>query len=103
MRGWKWKCILCESIRYLSQAEVSGPAEKAERDDKEAASTIVYATVGRAQYAFDVYSIPAADAVEADAEVKLTDGQSLNFNGAFGRCPLCSFTDSDAVPMICFA
>ena len=55
--------------------------------DKKAASTIVYATVGRAQYAFDLYSIPAADAVEADAEVKLTDGQSVNFNGAFGRCP----------------
>ena len=69
------------------QAEVSGPALQADRDNEKAASTIVYATVGRAQYAFDLYSIPAADAVEADAEVKLTDGQSVNFNGAFGRCP----------------
>ena len=69
------------------QAEVPGPAVQAERDDEKAASTIVYATVGRAQYAFDLYSIPVADAVEEDAEVKLTDGQSVNFNGAFGRYP----------------
>ncbi|CAL5224175.1 g6815 [Coccomyxa viridis] len=53
---------------------------------QKADSTIVYATVGRSQYAFDIYSLPAeTDPVEANAEVRLTDGQSVNFNGAFGR------------------
>ena len=57
-------------------------------NQQKADSTIVYATVGRSQYAFDIYSLPAeTDPAEADAEVRLTDGQSVNFNGAFGRCP----------------
>ena len=55
---------------------------------QKADSTIVYSTVGRSQYAFDIYSLPAeTDPVEANAEVRLTDGKSVNFNGAFGRCP----------------
>ena len=44
----------------------------------------MYATVGRAQYAFDLYTLPAdSNSVEANAEIKLTDGVSVNFNGAW--------------------
>ena len=60
---------------------------EADQASKKADSTIVYATVGRSQYAFDLYSIPVGDEpAEASAETRLTDGQSINFNGAFGRC-----------------
>ncbi len=54
--------------------------------DKEASSTIVYATVGRAQYAFDVYSQHLQPNAAQQHESRLTDGVSVNFNGAFGRC-----------------
>ena len=44
----------------------------------------MYATVGRAQYAFDLYTLPAeSDPVEANAEIQVTDGVSVNFNGAW--------------------
>jgi len=68
------------------QIQASEGPPKAHESQEKADSTIVYSTVGRSQYAFDIYTLPAdTNPVEANAEVRLTDGQSVNFNGAFGR------------------
>ena len=58
--------------------------------DQEAASTIVYSTVGRAQYAFDIYSMDLEGLTITEfkdaQETQVTDGVSVNTNGAFDRC-----------------
>jgi hypothetical protein len=55
--------------------------------DQQARSTIVYATVGRAQYAFDIYSKSVGNERDPQlvhaTETQLTDGTSVNYNGAF--------------------
>ncbi|CAL8471581.1 g11123 [Coccomyxa elongata] len=73
----------------LSESNIFQPTtlEDSTTLDKESKSTIVYATVGRAQYAFDIYSkamgaVPAPGLAEA-SETRLTDGASVNYNGAF--------------------
>ena len=52
--------------------------------------TIVYATFARNQFGFDIYAVDVdyADGERAERfsqEVVLTDGISINFNGAFNR------------------
>ncbi len=58
--------------------------------DQEAASTIVYSTVGRSQYAFDIYSVDldglSIPEFKDAPETLMTDGVSVNTNGAFDRC-----------------
>lgn len=73
----------------MSESNIFQPAtlEDSTTLDKKSRSTIVYATVGRAQYAFDIYSkaigaVPAPGLAEA-SETRLTDGASVNYNGAF--------------------
>ena len=91
-----WKTLWNHFYIYL-QLQYEAPEAPLQTQDKQqkADSTIVYATVGRSQYAFDIYSLPAeTDPVEANAEVRLTDGQSVNFNGAFGRCPSSAAIES---------
>ena len=57
--------------------------------DQKATSTIVYSTVGRAQYAFDIYSRDLDNMSITDfsgaRETQMTDGVSINTNGAFDR------------------
>ncbi|XP_073152994.1 uncharacterized protein [Henckelia pumila] len=43
-------------------------------------SSIAFATVGRPRYAFDIYSLRTSD---PSKEIRLTDGNSINFNGYF--------------------
>jgi Tol biopolymer transport system component len=50
--------------------------------------TIVFTTLGRSRYAFDIFALPLAQlssspAPTAAAEVRLTDGASVNYNGNF--------------------
>ena len=52
--------------------------------------TIVYATFARNQYGFDLYAVDvdsddSRPAERASGEERLTDGISINFNGAFSR------------------
>eukprot|EP00249_Psilotum_nudum_P015736 c25496_g1_i1 orf=117-2390(+) len=53
-------------------------------DDRLLVGSVAFASVGRAHYAFDIYSLPVA-ALGGDrrllVETKLTDGQSVNYNG----------------------
>ncbi|TVU44034.1 hypothetical protein EJB05_03460, partial [Eragrostis curvula] len=49
--------------------------------------TIVFTTLGRSRYAFDIFALPLAPLATAaagpSAEVRLTDGASVNYNGQF--------------------
>ena len=64
--------------------------------DAPADSTIVYSTVGRSQYAFDIHTRDLSELGAAEfgssSETRATDGISINTNGAFDRraprCPL---------------
>lgn len=52
--------------------------------------TIVYATFARNQYGFDLYAVDVDSdsdrpAERVSGEERLTDGFSINFNGAFSR------------------
>ncbi|KAM3279948.1 hypothetical protein ACQJBY_046994 [Aegilops geniculata] len=49
------------------------------------AGTIVFTTLGRSRYAFDVYALPLAPSLSASPapELRLTDGASVNYNGNF--------------------
>ncbi|XP_042493138.1 uncharacterized protein LOC122072794 [Macadamia integrifolia] len=46
-------------------------------------TSIVFTTLGRATYAFDIFSLPTSYPPEHNDEIRLTDGQSVNFNGYF--------------------
>ncbi|VAI39876.1 unnamed protein product [Triticum turgidum subsp. durum] len=52
-----------------------------------AAGTIVFTTLGRSRYAFDVYALPLAPSLSLPAspstELRLTDGASVNYNANF--------------------
>ncbi|XP_044391535.1 uncharacterized protein [Triticum aestivum] len=52
-----------------------------------AAGTIVFTTLGRSRYAFDVYDLPLAPSLSLPAspstELRLTDGASVNYNANF--------------------
>lgn len=65
----------------------SPPVEEETNLDEKDRTTIVYATVGRSQYAFDIYSRKSAPEQDQEVnhatEIRLTDGVSVNFNGAF--------------------
>ncbi|KAL2935031.1 Tol-Pal system protein TolB [Bienertia sinuspersici] len=44
--------------------------------------TIIFSTVGRSDYGFDIFSLPL-DNFSSATELRLTDGISVNFNGQF--------------------
>lgn len=44
------------------------------------ATSIAFATLGRSSYAFDIYALPTTGPSE---EIRLTDGNSVNYNGYF--------------------
>ncbi|XP_061352631.1 uncharacterized protein LOC133297484 [Gastrolobium bilobum] len=51
---------------------------------EEASSSIIFTTLGRAYYAFDIYSLPIQQHRSTpNKELRITDGHSVNFNGHF--------------------
>ncbi|KAF8377061.1 hypothetical protein HHK36_030434 [Tetracentron sinense] len=54
-----------------------------EDGDGDSSSSIVFTTLGRAEYAFDIFSLPTSHKPSKDDELLITDGQSVNFNGHF--------------------
>ncbi|XP_004502520.1 uncharacterized protein [Cicer arietinum] len=52
---------------------------------EEDASAIIFTTLGRAYYAFDIYSLPIHlnHSTNPHQELQITDGNSVNFNGHF--------------------
>ncbi|KAJ4956263.1 hypothetical protein NE237_013046 [Protea cynaroides] len=57
---------------------VAGRAE-----DSDGSSSIIFRTLGRANYAFDIFSLPTSYTPEHHDEIVHTDGQSVNFNDYF--------------------
>ncbi|KAJ4982057.1 hypothetical protein NE237_032894 [Protea cynaroides] len=52
-------------------------------EDSDGNSSIIFTTLGRANYAFDIFSLPTSYTPEHHDEIVHTDGQSVNFNGYF--------------------
>lgn len=50
-------------------------------------SSIIFATLGRSDYAFDIFSLPTRGRSRPADELRLTDGRSVNFNGHFPSIP----------------
>ncbi|THU68795.1 hypothetical protein C4D60_Mb08t07600 [Musa balbisiana] len=67
-----------------------------------AAGTIIFTTLGRSRYNFDIFSLPITSscsrrrpiAVDRHGEHRLTDGVSVNFNGYFPSLASSSFLSS---------
>ncbi|XP_075509415.1 uncharacterized protein LOC142545881 [Primulina tabacum] len=73
------KALSCFFLFYffVSSCQISNATAEHFRDG---ASSITFATVGRPRYAFDIYSLRISD---PSKELRLTDGNSINFNGYF--------------------
>ncbi|KAJ6391700.1 hypothetical protein OIU77_025628 [Salix suchowensis] len=46
-------------------------------------TSIIFATLGRLDYAFDIFTLPTGDPPSKTNELQITDGESVNFNGHF--------------------
>ncbi|KAL3845504.1 hypothetical protein ACJIZ3_002907 [Penstemon smallii] len=69
---------------FLSFITTSLPqfSHAAQNDDDVVSSTsIAFATLGRSSYAFDIYTLPIN--AHPSSEIRLTDGNSVNYNGHF--------------------
>ncbi|KAI3442690.1 uncharacterized protein J3R85_000937, partial [Psidium guajava] len=64
--------------RFDGSAEHGGP-------NGGGSSSIIFATLGRSDYAFDIFALPILpnQSPKPTDELKLTDGNSVNFNGHF--------------------
>ncbi|XP_020212488.1 uncharacterized protein LOC109797018 [Cajanus cajan] len=61
-------------------------ASRCAAEEASTAESIIFTTLGRAFYAFDIYSLPIHDhpqTLTPNQELQLTDGHSVNFNGHF--------------------
>ncbi|OMO55007.1 WD40-like Beta Propeller [Corchorus olitorius] len=47
------------------------------------AGSIVFTTLGRTDYAWDIFTLPTLDPPNPSTELKITDGEAVNFNGHF--------------------
>lgn len=61
---------LCLSSTAVNHRELSG-------------TSIIFATLGRSDYDFDIYALPVSVPPQKSNEARLTDGTSVNFNGHF--------------------
>eukprot|EP00252_Welwitschia_mirabilis_P003064 TRINITY_DN1313_c0_g1_i1.p1 TRINITY_DN1313_c0_g1~~TRINITY_DN1313_c0_g1_i1.p1 ORF type:complete len:700 (-),score=-83.95 TRINITY_DN1313_c0_g1_i1:146-2245(-) len=60
--------------------------QTAQSESRKIEGTILFATVGRTHYAFDIYTVPLKAALQTDQELSefpATDGKSVNYNGHF--------------------
>lgn len=60
-------------------------------------SSIAFATLGRPRYAFDIYSLRISD---PSKEIRLTDGNSINFNGFFASPSALPFLKNCSLPSV---
>lgn len=70
-------------IALLLPSRLAAEPEKEEEDSSSSSSStnsIIFTTLGRAFYAFDIYSLPIHNPHQ---ELRITDGHSVNFNGHF--------------------
>lgn len=61
------------------------PLNDHDRDTDQSHTTILFGTIGRSSYAFDIYTIPIESRFQGSKsrELRITDGVSINYNGYF--------------------
>ncbi|KAJ8531153.1 hypothetical protein K7X08_026587 [Anisodus acutangulus] len=64
-------------IFFFLLSLVSSPASAAHD------TSIIFTTLGRSAYAFDIFALPTTHPPTKSNELQLTDGNSINFNGHF--------------------
>ncbi|KAK2659446.1 hypothetical protein Ddye_005979 [Dipteronia dyeriana] len=55
----------------------------AEDEESTTATSIIFTTLGRSDYAFDIFTLPASLPPTPSDEIPITDSNSVNFNGHF--------------------
>ncbi|TXG53019.1 hypothetical protein EZV62_022188 [Acer yangbiense] len=71
---------LLKSLVYLSLLLFTVTAEEKESTT---ATSIIFTTLGRSDYAFDIFTLPASLTPTPSDEIPITDSKSVNFNGHF--------------------
>ncbi|KAF8082477.1 hypothetical protein N665_0824s0025 [Sinapis alba] len=61
----------------------SASAEEHQNSNANGGDTIVFTTLGRSEYEFDIYSLSTTHPPSISGEIRITDGESVNFNGYF--------------------
>lgn len=51
--------------------------------DSSGRTSIIFTTLGRLDYAFDIFTLPTYEKPTIANEIQITDGESVNFNGQF--------------------
>lgn len=69
-------CLLCFLLLSFFRAT-------ADHETSTRGSSIIFTTLGKLDYAFDIFTLPASDPPSIADEVQITDGTYLNFNGHF--------------------
>ncbi|XP_057973238.1 uncharacterized protein LOC131161473 [Malania oleifera] len=70
----------------------------ADHDGVDGRTSIIFTTLGRSDYAFDIFSLPiSSDPLTIANELRITDGESVNFNGHF---PSVSSSSSSIFPQL---
>ncbi|KAH7524542.1 hypothetical protein FEM48_Zijuj06G0130500 [Ziziphus jujuba var. spinosa] len=77
------KPILFVSFLLHFLALLSHATPDHDADSGSSGTSIVFTTLGRLDYAFDIFSLPIQNPPSETRETKITDGQSVNFNGHF--------------------
>ncbi|KAG6526093.1 tol-Pal system protein TolB-like [Zingiber officinale] len=75
------------------------PLSSSSLEATSAAGTIIFTTLGRSRYNFDIFSLPIATSsstLPPDNDRQLTDGVSVNFNGFFPSLSSSSFLPSSS-------
>lgn len=84
--------ILCFFLS-LDVAIFAGAAE----DGDDPTTSIIFTTLGRCEYAFDVFSLPALGPSTIADELRITDGLSVNYNGHFTSAPIVSLLSNQTL------
>jgi Tol biopolymer transport system component len=82
--------LVCFLLRLL----IPTSHATSDQDDSTASGTsILFFTLGRLDYAFDIFSLPTriSPPISISHEIKITDGKSVNFNGHFPSPSSSSF------------
>lgn len=74
-------------VLYLLVALPHPAAAAANDEASTGGSSIIFATLGRSDYAFDIFALPTRGRPRPTNELRLTDGRSVNFNGHFPSTP----------------
>ncbi|KAK4767366.1 hypothetical protein SAY86_015116 [Trapa natans] len=76
------------ALCLLYQAVAESLSSQSAKDEASGGgSSIIFATLGRTDYAFDIFTLSTGGSPTPADEIRLTDGRSVNFNGHFPSTP----------------